>query len=81
MTHVENKNHAEKNGATSTFGFLGSSSAIDTLFHHIPNIKNQTNVPYANVDPLTEHIYYTDILAIMLEDVHALIKEYHHLSL
>jgi hypothetical protein len=45
------------------FGSPGSSSAIDILFHHIPDIKNQTNVPYANVDPLTEHIHYSDIFS------------------
>jgi hypothetical protein len=44
------------------FGSPGSSSAIDTLFHHIPDIKDQTNVPYANVDPLIKHIHYPDIL-------------------
>jgi hypothetical protein len=43
------------------FGSPGSSSAIDTLFHHIPDIKDQTNVPYANVDPLIQHIHFPDI--------------------
>jgi hypothetical protein len=61
------------------FGSPGSSSAIDTLFHHIPDIKDQTNVPYANVDPLIQHIHYPDIFyVVMPEDVHALIKKNHH---
>jgi hypothetical protein len=42
------------------FGSPGSSSAIDTIFHHIPDIKDQTNVPYANVDLLIQHINFPD---------------------
>jgi hypothetical protein len=45
------------------FGSPGSSSAIDTIFHHIPYIKDQTNVSYANVDPLIQHIHYLDIFS------------------
>ena len=39
-----------------------------------PTSKNQTNISYANVVPLIEHIHYPNILAVMLDDVHALIK-------
>jgi hypothetical protein len=45
-----------------------------------PTLQNQTNVPYANVNSLIEHIHYPDILTDMPDDVHALIKEHHHLS-
>jgi hypothetical protein len=78
---MSEKNHAEKYGATSMFGSPGSSSAIDTLFHHIPDIKKPNQCPVCKCDPLIEYIHYLDILAVMPEDVHALIKEYHHLSL
>jgi hypothetical protein len=45
------------------FGSPGSSSAIDTIFHHILDIKDQTNAPYANVDLLIQHIHYPDIFS------------------
>jgi hypothetical protein len=38
------KKFAKKYGINSMFGSLGSSTAIDTLFHHIPDTKDQTNV-------------------------------------
>ena len=55
--------------------------SLTPFFTTYPTSQNQTNVLYANVDQLKEHIHYPDILAIMPEDVYALIKERHHLSL
>jgi hypothetical protein len=62
FSHMSKKS-AKKYGVTSMFGSLRSSTTIDTLFHHIPDTKDQTNVLYANVDSLIEYINYPDILS------------------
>jgi hypothetical protein len=54
LAHVEKKkkkNPAEKYGATSMFSSLGSSLAIDTLFHHIPDITRPNQCPVCKCGP------------------------------
>jgi hypothetical protein len=45
------ENPAEKYGATSMFGSPGSSSAINTLFHHIPDITKPNQCPVCKCRP------------------------------
>ena len=70
--HVEN-NLAKNYGATSTFGFPGSSSAIDINFHHTPCINAKPMPVCKLVDPLTlTHPLSWQLweLAACHEDVH-----------